>query len=98
MHADHVARAAPAYGFDDFVGNCERFDVKPAAQLVHGLVMDGVDRCFGASRIEFREPAAGHEAHFMKRLFVAFEIPVHERFGHCGADILMQRTAERDVD
>ena len=31
LHADHVARAAPAYGFDDFVGNCERFDVKPAA-------------------------------------------------------------------
>ena len=98
LHAEHVARTAPADGFDDVVGNRERFDVEPAAELIDRLVMDRVDRRFSASRIQLGEPAAGHEAHFVKRLLIAFGITVHKRFRHRGADVLMQRAAERDVD
>ena len=98
LHAEHVARTAPADGFDDVVGNRERFDVEPAAELIDRLVMDRVDRRFSASGIQLGEPAAGHEAHFVKRLLIAFGITVHKRFRHRGADVLMQRAAERDVD
>ena len=98
LHAQHVARAAPADRLDDVVGHRECFDDHAAPELVHRLVMDRVDDGVGAAGIELRELGTGHELQRMEVALVFCDVPMVECAGYLRTDVLVQRAAERDVD
>src|SRR5260221_6213403 len=70
LHADHEAVPLPADRLDEAVGLAHRLGHEALADLLDGLVVDGIDALRLHLRIDAREPRVGQDAHLVESVVV----------------------------
>src|ERR1700712_5946482 len=98
LHAEHIARPAPAYRLDDAVRHAERLDHEVAPQTLPGLVRDRIDLRLPNARVHLRKPRALHQIHVVQRTFIQVAVAVRNGMRDLRRYVLEQRSAERHVD
>ena len=98
LHAEHIARPAPANRFDDAVGHTQRLDHQIAPKVFHGLVVNRVDLGHRDAGVHLRQPRALDQIHVVQRALVQVAVAVRNRVRDLGRNVLEQRAAECHVD
>ncbi len=98
LHGEDVRRPGPAQRLDDMVRFRPRLDNQIATEVLDRLMVHRVGLGELEPRIELREPGSGHNRGRVAVFVVDIPVAMIERTWKLRGEILVERSALRDVD